>query len=152
MMYPDPAGPFTMAETGDVCRKLAVHVRGSGFSLWGADVGFGLGDPYDASKYIGFVFWAKIDTGTVAVVRVAFPDKDSSLVGGICTPNSTGPSACGDHFGLRVSLTSTWRKYAISFAELSQDGWGFQAAQRSIEVGTSAIFPSPNCYNPMSDN
>jgi len=31
------------------------------------------------------------------------------------------------HFGLRVSLTSTWRKYAISFAELSQDGWGFQA-------------------------
>jgi hypothetical protein len=143
IMFPDPAGPFTMTDTGDVCRKLAVYVHGSGFSLWGANVGVGLGNPYDASKYIGIAFWAKADAGTSAEVRVAFPDNDTSLAGGLCTSNPTGPTACGDHFGVRVTLYPHWSKYAVSFAEIRQDGWGRQTEKFDPATLYGILFQIP---------
>ena len=44
-MFPDPATPFTMTDTGDVCRKLAVYVKGGGFVDWGSSFSVGLGRP-----------------------------------------------------------------------------------------------------------
>jgi len=58
------------------------------------------------------------------VVHVTFPDKDTYPDGGICKTNVTGPTACYDHYGSRITLTSDWKKYTLSFSQISQDGWG----------------------------
>ncbi len=124
-MYPDPNTGFAPTDTGDPCRKYAAYVAGGGYVLWGANVWFGLGSPYDASKYKGISFWAKVDAGTSSVVRVAFPDKDTQPDGNICQPGvSTGPTACYDHYGYRVTLDSTWTKYTVMFSQLAQEGGG----------------------------
>jgi hypothetical protein len=123
-MFPDPNTGFAPSISGDLCRKYAAYVNGTGYVLWGADLWFGLGSPYNASKYKGISFWAKIDAGTSSVVRAAFPDKDTQPEGNICLPNTAGTLACYDHYGYRVTLTSTWTKYTISYSQLAQEGWG----------------------------
>lgn len=124
-MYPDPNTGFSPTDSGDVCRKFAAYVTGTGYVLWGADFWFGLGSPYNASKYKGFSFWARIDAGTSSGLRVAFPDKDTQPDGNNCqTSVSSGPTACFDHYGYRFTLNSTWTKYTVTFGQLAQDGWG----------------------------
>jgi hypothetical protein len=124
-MFPDPTSGFVPSDTGDACRKFAAYTYGSGYVLWGSNLWVSLGAPYNASNYKGISFWAKIDAGTSAVVRVAFPDKDTQPDGNICQTNvSSGPTACFDHYGYRETLTSTWTKYTISFAQIAQENWG----------------------------
>lgn len=124
-MFPDPTTGFVPSDSGDACRKFAAYTSGAGYVLWGANLWVGLGGPYNASNYKGISFWAKIDAGTSAVVRVAFPDKDTQPDGNICqTSVSSGPTACFDHYGFRETLTSTWSKYTIYFSQLSQENWG----------------------------
>ena len=142
-MFPDPATPFTMSDTGDVCRKLAVYVKGTGFVDLGSSFSVGLGSPYDASKYTGISFWAKIDPGTRNVIRVAFPDNDSDPNGGIC--NGTGAMSCYDHFGYRITnMTSTWQKYTVSFSQLSQDTWGYLVKAFDPTSVYEILFEIPN--------
>jgi hypothetical protein len=122
-MFPDPAGLFTMTKTGDICRQYAAYVYGGPFVDTGATVGFGIGGPYDASKYDGISFWAKIDSGSYGL-RVAFPDKDTSPDGGLCQGNVAG-NQCYDHYGYRITnLTTAWTKYTVYFNSLTNDGWG----------------------------
>jgi hypothetical protein len=128
-MVPDPANAFTPTDTGDVCRKYAAYVKGTGFSTSGASFWFGLGSPYNASKYTGISFWAKVDSGSTAVIRVEFPDKDTFPDGGICSTSGTGSTSCWDHYGSRITLTNDWKKYTVPFSQLSQDGWGLLATQ-----------------------
>jgi len=124
-MFPDPTSGFVPSDTGDACRKFAAYTYGSGYVLWGSNLWVSLGAPYNASNYKGISFWAKIDAGTSAVVRVAFPAKDTQPDGNICQTNvSSGPTACFDHYGYRETLTSTWTKYTISFSQLAQENWG----------------------------
>jgi len=124
-MYPDPSTGFVPSDSGDACRKLAAYTYGSGYVLWGANLWVGLGGPYDASKYKGISFWAKIDAGTSNAVRVAFPDKDTQPDGNICQSSvSSGPTACFDHYGYRINLTSAWTKYTVTFAQIAQENWG----------------------------
>jgi len=86
-------------------------------------LGFGIGGPYDASKYDGISFWAKIDSGSYGL-RVAFPDKDTLPDGGLCE-GSAPENQCWDHYGYRITnLTTEWTKYTVSFSSLTQDGWG----------------------------
>jgi len=93
----------------------------------GATVGFGIGGPYDASKYDGISFWAKIDSGSYGL-RVAFPDKDTLPDGGLCE-GSAPENQCWDHYGYRITnLTTEWTKYTVSFSSLTQDGWGRSGA------------------------
>jgi hypothetical protein len=143
VMYPDPVNPFMPTDTGDACRKYAAFVKGSGFSDWGADLRFGLGSPYDASGRVGISFLARIDGGTKDVIRVAFPDKDTHPDGGICKTNTTGPTACFDHYGARITLSSTWTSYTIYFASLSQDGWGLQGKAFDPSSLYEVIFQIP---------
>jgi hypothetical protein len=125
-MYPD--GDFVPTQTGDACRKYAAYVYGGGYVDWGSDFLFGLGAPYDASKYTGITFWAKVDPGTLSVVRVTFPDKDTDPAGNLCSDTSTaGTNACYNHYGKRLTLSSTWMKYTVSFSDLTQGSWGRQA-------------------------
>jgi hypothetical protein len=123
-MFPDPVGPFTMTKTDDPCRQYVAYVYGGPFVVYGASVWFGLGSPYDASKYKGFTFWAKIDGGTSTGIRVVFPDKDTQPDGNICKTGVTGSSACYDHYGQRVTLGTEWEKYTVPFASLTTDNWG----------------------------
>jgi hypothetical protein len=148
-MFPVPNSTFTMTYTGDVCRQYAAYVYGGPFSISGANFGFGLGAPYDASAYKGFSFWAKMDGGTGPYLRVAFPDKDTDPTAGICSANATVPSQqCWDHFGGRVTLSTVWTKYVILFSGLTQDGWGYHAAafdpttlfSVTFEIPANAIF------------
>ena len=126
-MFPNPAGPFTMTDTGDACRKYAAYVYGGPFVDTGATFGFGIGGPYNASAYTGISFWAKIDGGTSSGLRVAFPDKDTQPDGGLCQPGVAGPTQCWDHYGKRITnLTTFWSKYFVDFSSLSQDAWGRQ--------------------------
>jgi len=118
-MYPDPNTGFVPTDTGDVCRKFAAYVAGTGYVITGAEFWFGLGSPYNASKYTGISFWAKIDAGTSPGIRVDFPDKDTDPDGNICQAGT-----CWDHYGYRLTLTPTWTKYTVSFSQLTQDGWG----------------------------
>jgi hypothetical protein len=123
-MFPDPAGLFTMTNTGDPCRKYAAYVYGGPFVDGNPVFFFGIGGPYNASKYNGISFWAKIDSGTTSGLRVAFPDKDTQIDGALCQASGTGTNLCWDHYGKRINLTTTWTKYSVSFSSLTQDGWG----------------------------
>jgi hypothetical protein len=144
-MYPDPNTGFVPTDTGDVCRKFAAYVAGTGYVLTGSGFWFGLGSPYDASKYTGISFWAKIDAGTSPGIRVAFPDKDTQPDGNICPPGT-----CYNHYGYLINpLTTTWTKYTVSFSKLTQEqGWGhlgtaFDPAtiyQVSFEIPVNATF------------
>jgi len=130
ILIPDPSAPFYVTDTKDDCRKYAVHVYGqtSVVSGSGANFGFSLGSPYDASLYTGLSFWAKIDEGTNPPVRVEFPDGDTDPRGAVCSTNlSDTTNLCWSHFGYRWVLTTTWTKYTIPFSKLSQDPWGYQA-------------------------
>jgi hypothetical protein len=142
-MAPDPAAAFFVTNTGDTCRKFAVYVHGqtSVDPGAGANFGFSLGSPYDASSYSGLSFWAKIDVGTNPPVRVAFPDADTDPRGAVCQTGSTDPNlGCWSHFGLRMTLTSTWTKYTVPFASLTQDPWGYQAAAFKPSTLFSVMF------------
>jgi hypothetical protein len=126
-MFPDPATPFLMTQTGDKCRNWAVYVYGGQYSIYGTGFGFGLGSPYNASAYTGFSFWAKVDPSTTRVVRVAFPDKYTDPDGGICDPTTSGSTQCWDHYGKRLTLSLVWTKFTIPFSDLRQGGWGYTA-------------------------
>ena len=118
--------PFVPAEGGGSGSELSMHVEGdtvpgdtaSGF--WGAEFGFNfLGKgPYDASKYVGIAFKARIGGGTARSVRFNVGDINTHLNGGIC-------KTCWNHFGKVVSLTPEWKEYRILFSDLRQeDYWG----------------------------
>jgi hypothetical protein len=129
-MFPSSSSAFTMTETGDACRKKAVYTYGSNFVDWGSNVWVSLGAPYNASRYIGITFWAKIDggSGITKGLRVSFPDKDTQPDGGLCQASvGSGPTACFDHYGKRFNnLTTEWTQYTVTFSEIVQERWGRQ--------------------------
>ena len=122
-MFPDPNKPFTMTDTGDVCRKYAAYVYGGPFVDGPPSFWFGIGGPYDASAFDGISFWAKIDSGTSTGLRVDFPDKDTMPDGALCSETDSS-NLCWNHYGKRLNLTTTWTKYSVDFSSLTQDGWG----------------------------
>jgi hypothetical protein len=106
----------------------AMRTYGSGFTTWGAGIGFNFinsGPSYDVSSWHGVTFWAHVATGTTTSVRFDFPDVDTDARGGVCSTTSPG---CGDHFGVAIALTTTWTLYTIRFTDLAQEGWGHVAS------------------------
>lgn len=80
--------------------------------------------PYDASRYEGLTFWAKLGAGaTVTDLRVSIADGQTEPSGGRC-------GQCYNHFSQIVTLTPEWRRYTIPFSALRQaPGWGDRASQ-----------------------
>lgn len=107
----------------------AAHIVGSGFSTWGAGMGFDLDNSgglikhtFDASGYTGVAFQAR-GAGTIQF-KVQTGAVVPTAEGGTC--NAGG--SCNDSYATMVVLTPTWQQHVIPFAMLSQAGWGQAAA------------------------
>jgi hypothetical protein len=128
--------PFASSKLSSAPAELglyAMHVTATGFTGWGSGLGvdFRAGKkPYDASKLSGLRFWARVGEGKNTRHRLQLVDGTSDALGGKCNPASTAPEGekCDDHFGKNLTFTSSWALYTLSFAELSQIGWGNPAA------------------------
>jgi hypothetical protein len=106
----------------------AMRVTGQGFTDWGAGVNIGFRyenddlAAFDASRYSGIRFWARVGETNTSAIRVQLQDLSTYPVGGVCDPNDLlGASACynGHGTGL-VPLATEWRLYEIVFDRLSQ--------------------------------
>jgi hypothetical protein len=134
MQTPAP-GALPDAREESRCDGLfALCMAGSGFTVWGAGMGtdlapttagMGMGDKqtYDASMYTGIAFWAK--AASTLALRVSIKDKNTAPEGGTCDPMiESGATACNDDWGKGISLSTEWKPYTVTFAELRQAGWG----------------------------
>ncbi len=107
--------------------QRAAHTFGGPFAVWGAFVGTPLAHegaqalPYDLSRFAGLRCWVRSGgsggTGPISdEVRLSFPTPETSNGGG-CT-------ACNDHFGADIALTTSWKQVEVRFSDLTQSGWG----------------------------
>lgn len=128
----DPSGstidpsPLAISQPGAGSEK-GLHVFGqtsSASDAWGSLVGANFVEQgvYDASKYAGISFKAKVGASSTKNVRFNVGDVNTHPDGGVC-------KTCWNHFGKDLQLTTDWQEYKISFAELHQQaGWGDQFA------------------------
>lgn len=160
--YNDTTGTQTPAATemamfGELNGKggaadCAVHTKGTGFSKWGAGVGFDLNNiatmssAYDASAYAGIRFAVKgTATNTRGALYAAAPN---TLQVKVVTTANTG----GDDFAGFCTMTTDWTVCQLPFATLARDGWEktimpppvFSAAQiTKIQFQASMHDPQP---------
>jgi len=130
----------------------AVHTTGSGFTGWGAGMGFNFIGPkmstVDASKYKGVTFYAK-GTGSV---RVNVLTKATAPEGCVC---GSQPKGCFDHFSVLKTLTSGFTQFNINWADLAQQGYGAPATfdpktllgMNFQSLNPSTTFPSASPYS-----
>lgn len=111
---------------------FAANTTGSGFTEWGAGMGFDFNNPgdakgtYDASGFAGIAFMAKGNaTVFVAVATDAVTDE---AYGGSCVPGEEEGQECDDAHGAYFNLTDEWQPYALVFDDVAQEGWGQAAA------------------------
>jgi hypothetical protein len=111
---------------------FAMHITATGFTSTGT-VGSGLGvdfrnlkKVYDASKFTGIRFWAKVGAGKNTKHRVQIADATTDKAGGKCNPaaDAVNGEKCDDHFGIGLTFTATWAQYTVRFDKLTQIGWG----------------------------
>lgn len=116
-------GAFTMAAGGANGSKHSMHVNGK---IGSAEIVFaGLGvnfidpkGPYDASKFGGISFFAKVGPGSTNKVRLKIPDVNTDPDGKVCT-------ACFNDFGADLTFSGEWQKYTVPFSDAKQlSGWG----------------------------
>ena len=119
---------FMADEPGAGGSELAMHVtgttaRGSAEAAWGAGLGVNFspqnGELYDASKYAGISFRAKVGSPRSArAVRLKIADVNTHQDAKIC-------KTCWNHFGKDLTLTPEWKEYRVSFSGAEQEpGWG----------------------------
>jgi hypothetical protein len=123
----EPADGFQPAEGGPPGSAMALHVKGhlvaKGDRAWGVEIGGNFsarsGGLYDASRYAGVSFKAKIgDPQSAVALRVNVPDVNTHQDAGVC-------NACWNHFRKDFTLTTEWKEYRLLFTELAQrPGWG----------------------------
>jgi hypothetical protein len=121
----EPSGTSAMfVEGGANGSKYAVHVSGktaTGDKAWGAVLGLRLAEHplYDAGKYAGVSFFAKVGEKSESQVRFKVGDVNTHPDGMVCK------EGCYNDFGKDFSFAHDWQEYQVSFAEMKQqDGWG----------------------------
>lgn len=113
-----------------------LHVSGTTSSApkaWGVLVGanFGGDKVYDASKYVGISFKAKVGDGGTPSVRFKIGDINTHPDMGVCT-------ACWNHFGKDMSFTTEWKEYKVLFNQARQEPyWG---APRPDSITPNALY------------
>ena len=101
----------------------AMHILGqtSGDKdAWGSQLGanFVSAGMYDASKYGGISFRAKVGGKGTKKVRFKVGDVNTHPDGGVC-------KSCWNLFGKDMTLTGDWQEYKVTFVEMKQEaGWG----------------------------
>jgi hypothetical protein len=125
LVHDDSAGMATapFAQLLDPPRGDSLHaasVSGSGYDIWGIELGVSLRAPvtaYDATAYCGVSFFAR---GTGGVWRLLISDRESDPAGGVCDPASPDPThQCYDYPGTTFTPSAEWQKIEISFASLT---------------------------------
>jgi len=120
---PEDIGPIPESRDG----SLAIHPSGQTGTgdpteVWGAIFGASLsqaGKPYDASRYVGVSFWAKVSEKSTRGIRFELADGNTHPEGGVCT------TGCWNHFGRDLNFTTEWKQYTVMFRSMAQeDGWG----------------------------
>jgi hypothetical protein len=111
----------------------AAHVTANdGFTSYGDGEGFNVNvamgtvpQPYDASAYDGFVFWARSLTGALGTrFNVMDVNTTSPGSGGVCDGG-----VCNGFFGFDFgkapwpALTSEWQMYVVRFEDLTRPVW-----------------------------
>lgn len=139
---------FTPEEGGAGGSQKALHVHGSTSSAQGAygssvGVNFSNNGLYDASRYAGITFKAKVGPNSTHAVRVKVGDVNTHGQLGKCKD-------CWNHFGKDLQLTTEWKDYTILFADMTQVvGWGdprppsitpSQLASLDFSIGPGANF------------
>jgi hypothetical protein len=121
----------------------AVHTKGSGFTGYGAGVGFDLSSAetgkqaYDASAYKGIVFWAKLGSaGAAASMSFTISDKTSDPAGGICDEAAAedAEDKCFDHWAYTVQIGADWAPVVIPFEDLARGGWGAEPTATGLDL------------------
>lgn len=119
--------PFAPSEGGADGSAMAIHISGQTTTgnpaeAWGA--GFGLrwvsqdGSSYDASRYAGLSFKARVDEKSTRRVRLKIGDINTHPDGHVC-------KNCYNHFGRDFAFSPKWREYTVLFSEARQEpGWG----------------------------
>jgi len=132
------AKEFKLADSGAHKSSYSVHTTGSGFTEWGAGIGFDLrnlsnvcngdvpSEHYNAEVFNGVAFMAKGN----GIIRIKIPIPAVLPVdqGGTCTKD------CENAHGRYIKLTNQWHQYQVKFKDMIQDeGWGasfdFNAAE-----------------------
>jgi hypothetical protein len=128
---------------------IALRTVGSGFLGWGAGVGFDFvpKQPYDASRYAGIAFWARIgaEGDSNLEARLNVNDRNTSPYGEVCDldcqpdppvakanrddgvcDESRGP--CWDDFGADFgrSLNGEWQYFSYPWALLKPANWSLK--------------------------
>lgn len=105
--------------------SLAIHavgetVTGNPQDAWGAQFGanFSGEGVYDASKYVGVRFKARIGEGSTQNFRFRISDINTHGDLGVC-------KTCWNHFGRDINLSTEWQEYEVMFGSLQQAPyWG----------------------------
>src|SRR4051812_10063321 len=126
----DPKGStieMQTTEPGAGGSELAMHISGTTVpgkpeeDAWGVQLGVNFvsqGMFYDASKYAGIAFKAKVAPNSTRKARFKIADINTHKDAGICT-------ACWNHFGKDLTMTTEWKEYQVTFAAADQEpGWG----------------------------
>lgn len=124
----DGTAPLALASVradAPVCSEYAMHLSGPPSTQYGPAVSAAFAgsvdnrpQAYDARAYRGIAFLARVATSeTRADIRIT--DRNTRPEFGIC-------ATCLDYFRANLSLTTSWRRYAIPFADLVQAQTGDQ--------------------------
>ncbi len=126
----DPKGStleMQVTEPGAGGSEMAMHMSGKTVpgkpedEAWGVRLGINLvnqGLFYDASKYAGVAFKAKVGPYSTRAVRLQIADVNTHKDAGLCT-------ACWNHFGKNLMLTPEWKEYRVTFSSIEQEpDWG----------------------------
>lgn len=129
MQMPATSMPPKPVSGGANGSRYAMHTSGSGFTLWGANMGLTLLHgpgrppcPYDVTPHRGIRFYI-MGTNSDGAVRFVVPTVQTHAVaqGGTCV----GQGKCGDHFGYDIeSVPTSWKQLSVSFDQLTQVGFG----------------------------
>jgi hypothetical protein len=125
---PAMGSPFMPSPGGANGSAYAATTSGSGFTVWGAGMGFDLNvqmsvkHTYDASAFHGVELTARGSGPVRAAIMIQ--GVISSDVGGSCAPSTAPGEKCDDGHGSVLFLTDTWTVYKLPFDEIRQAGWG----------------------------
>ncbi len=112
-----------MIDGGNDHPGKVLHVSGTTSSAqdaWGVLVGanFTTEKTYDASRYVGISFRAKVGKDASPSVRFKIGDINTHPDMGVCT-------SCWNHFGKDLNLTNEWQQYQVLFTVARQEPyWG----------------------------